>query len=201
MNITEANNGQKYFGVLITPREDFFTKTTSPILVDGKETNDSDVAKYITDYLERTRFPNSEPIWFFRIIPVQVSELFSPIEKCPPNIEFLQWLMLEAITHCSGEEGLRVSRLTGLKIPAVALKWEGNEHAQTKRINRIFHLKAFRQKVDERWLTYLEPAFLNVLQEFEFRHAPVIRCMLTHGFRLGIVTIFSGKRGAELIVE
>ena len=94
--------------------------------------------------------------------------------------------MLEAIADVSRDEGIRISP----KVLMCALKWEGNEHEQTKLINEAFRRKTGQLPNDRRWLASLAPEYMNVLQEFEFRHYVVGRGVLTHGFRPGIVTTF-----------
>ena len=89
--------------------------------------------------------------------------------------------MLLAIAHFSVEEGRRIDP----RVVNLAIKWEGNEHVQTKLINKLFRSKTFMLGHDQRWLTLLEDEYLNVLQEYEFRHAVVGLGFWRHGARPG----------------
>ena len=78
IDMSEEFKDQKYFGVVITPREHHFTKTDSPMLVEGEEMSDRAVAKYLQDHL---RSPSSDSITFSKLLQIQVSELFSKTEN------------------------------------------------------------------------------------------------------------------------
>ena len=86
--------------------------------------------------------------------------------------------MLLAMGHVSSEIGIRIDP----RVLGCALKWEGDEHEQTEAINKAFRTKAYRQVYDDRWLTSVEPQYMNVLQQFEIRHDPVLKCVWIHGF-------------------
>ena len=91
--------------------------------------------------------------------------------------------MLLAIGHHSVEEAIRIDE----RISMLALKWEGNDHQQTKLINEAFRTKAYKLGDHNRWLTHLDDEHLNVLQEYEFRHCVVGLSFYRHGDRPGIV--------------
>ena len=75
IDISEERRDHRNLGVLITPQEHHFTKTTSDMVVEGEGMNDDDVGKYLKNALGRSRSQSSEPIDFLELLDIQVSEL------------------------------------------------------------------------------------------------------------------------------